>query len=523
MMERLFFECFVRAALIIGAAAIVLSAMKVKEPTAKHQIWTGVLGLLLLLPIWTLWGPKASLRLLPPSTHATANQARFPIETVSRSAALSAAMYPEVALLLGMYLLGLCLLLLRLGIGTMRSRGVARAAVLREGLLTSSLCAAPVTVGFLHPKVILPAHWDRWPKAQLDAVLLHESEHARRRHPLIQWLALLNRALFWFHPLAWWLERHLSTLAEESCDSVVLAQGHDPRAYSEYLIDLARSVKKSGVRLNIAGLAMPGSSLARRVQRILESDSVPRISRPRKALVSLACVISCTAIAASTLDRAQSPSSAKQESTQQPEAVTTAQPGAGTGAGTGVGSGARAGAGTAKFILGDVRIDGDVPDPNGIRDRVLNVLKGQEYDNRQELSNEVAERTRADFQERGYFRAVVQIRSSLPLELTDGKQSLRVTASINAGDQFRLRNISIQSAAPDQTLSISAETIREQFHLRDGDLFNTTEIREGLKRVQQLYVSRGYTSATTIPDTEIDGASHRIDLKLSITQGPHTP
>jgi hypothetical protein len=56
-------------ALIIGAAAIVLCAMKVKEPTAKHQIWTGVLALMLLLPIWTLWGPKASLRLLPPLTH----------------------------------------------------------------------------------------------------------------------------------------------------------------------------------------------------------------------------------------------------------------------------------------------------------------------------------------------------------------------------------------------------------------------------------------------------------------------
>jgi outer membrane protein assembly factor BamA len=118
---------------------------------------------------------------------------------------------------------------------------------------------------------------------------------------------------------------------------------------------------------------------------------------------------------------------------------------------------------------------------------------------------------------------VIQTPSSLPLGLTDGHQSLRVIVSINPGDQFRLRNISIQSGAPDQTLSISAETLRKQFHLRDGDLFNTTEIREGLKRVQQLYASRGYASATTIPDTEVDKASHHIDLKLRITEGPHTP
>lgn len=503
MMERLLFECSLRAALIIGGAAIVLSAMKVKEPTAKHQIWTGVLALMLLLPIWTSWGPKASLRVLPPLTHARTNQAVFPIETRSPSAALSAATNPELTLLFGIYVLGVCLLLLRLGIGTLRSRSVAREAVLRESLLTSSLCAAPVTVGFLHPKLILPSQWERWPKAQLDAVLTHESEHARRRHPLIQWFALLNRALFWFHPLAWWLEHHLSTLAEESCDSVVLTQGHDPRAYSEYLIDIARGVKQSGVRLNIAGLAMPGSSLARRIHRILDSESVPPISRPRMAFVSLACVILCTAIAAGTLDRAQSPPSAKHDPTAQQEVATTAQP--------------------TKFILGDLRIDGDVPDPNGVRDRVLNASKSRKYETREELTKEVAERVRADLQERGYFRTVIQTASSLPLGLTDGKQSLRVMLSINPGDQFRLRNISIQSAAPDQALSISAETLREQFLLRDGDLFNTIEIREGLNRVQQLYASRGYTGTTAIPDTEVDNGSHLIGLTLRITEGSHRP
>lgn len=497
-MEHLFFECSVRAALIIGAAAVVLFAMKVKAPTAKHQIWTGVLALMLLLPIWMPWGPRASLRMLPTLTPASANQSRIPIETLPTGIA-STAVSPVSVLLVGIYLLGLCVLLFRLVIGTLRSRRLAREAVLREGLLTSSLCAAPMTVGFLHPQLILPAQWEQWPKAQLDAVLTHESEHVRRRHPLIQWFALLNRALFWFHPLAWWLERHLSTLAEEACDGVVLARGHDPRAYSEYLIDVARSVKRSGVRLNIAGLAIPGNSLAHRIQRILDSESVPQISRPRMTLVSLACLILCSAIAASTLDHAQSSTSANQ--TPQQESAKAAQ--------------------AAKFILGDIKIDGDVPDANKVRDRLLNASKNRVYETREELTEEVAERTRADFQERGYFRAEIHTPSSLPLGLAAGHQSLRVIVSIKPGEQFRLRNISIQSAAPDQPLSISAETIREQFHLRDGDLFNTTEIREGLNRVQQLYTSRGHASATTIPDTEVDNASHRIDLTLRITEAAH--
>jgi outer membrane protein assembly factor BamA len=177
----------------------------------------------------------------------------------------------------------------------------------------------------------------------------------------------------------------------------------------------------------------------------------------------------------------------------------------------------------AKFILGDLEIDGDVHDRNGARDRVLKASQGREYANREELTNEAAERIRADFQKRGYFQVVVQIPSSQPVGFADGEQSLRVIASITEGDQFRLKNIRIQSGAPDKALSISAQTLRGQFHLRDGDLFNMAELREGLERLQDLYVNRGYAHATAIPDTSIDTASHLIELTIRITEGPHTP
>ena len=85
-----------------------------------------------------------------------------------------------------------------------------------------------MTVGWLHPVIVLPPNWRDWPAGKLEAVLTHEHEHARRRDPLVQWLALLNRAVFWFHPLAWWLERRISALAEEACDAAVMRRGHDP-------------------------------------------------------------------------------------------------------------------------------------------------------------------------------------------------------------------------------------------------------------------------------------------------------
>ena len=65
-MERLFLECAVRAALLAGAIAIVLYAMRVKAVAAKHSIWAGVVVMMLLLPLWTALGPKVPLRVLPP-------------------------------------------------------------------------------------------------------------------------------------------------------------------------------------------------------------------------------------------------------------------------------------------------------------------------------------------------------------------------------------------------------------------------------------------------------------------------
>ena len=212
--------------------------------------------------------------------------------------------------------MGLCFLLLRLATGTVRARRLVRNVTLHNGMRISSLCAAPVTVGFLRPTVILPETWCQWPQAQLDAVLTHECEHVRRRDSLVQWLALLNRALFWFHPVAWWLERHLSALAEEACDNVVLARGHDPRECSEYLMDMAHSVMRSGARLNIAGMAMPGSMLPQRIRKIIEGGPVPYISRTRMAGVAVICTITCIVFATGTLDRAQQASpdqSAKSE------------------------------------------------------------------------------------------------------------------------------------------------------------------------------------------------------------------
>ena len=53
--------------------------------------------------------------------------------------------------------------------------------------------------------------------------MAHEEQHVRRRDSLVALLAAFNRSIFWFHPLAWWIEHKLSLLAEQLATTRVCA------------------------------------------------------------------------------------------------------------------------------------------------------------------------------------------------------------------------------------------------------------------------------------------------------------
>ena len=323
-MERVLMESAIRAVLLAVAAAAVLRVLRITTASGRHATWTVVLLAMLTLPLWTVWGPKAALPVLPTRSVSVALPSA-PVEHVpfvapaGESQVAAPASVPPAdpvtprvsniswrAIALAIYGLGVVALLGRLIVGTVRAQRIIRRATLHSGQLTSRQCSAPVTVGWFHPVVVLPPDWAQWSPAQLDAVLLHEREHARRRDPLIQWFALLNRAVFWFHPLAWWLERRLAALAEDACDAAVLARGHQPAEYCEYLLSLARTVTGAGARAEVVGAAMPGAFLPQRIRRILKASPESQITRRRLAWALLTCAGVSVAVTAATLVPAQS-------------------------------------------------------------------------------------------------------------------------------------------------------------------------------------------------------------------------
>jgi bla regulator protein blaR1 len=316
-MARLLLECAIRAALVVGGTALVLRMMRIRRAAMRHAAWAGVVVVMLALPFWSLVGPKLSVPVLqtapapaPAAPPSASGVVRATPQTAAATGVFAVRSGPDAprpttemdwsGVLVALYLAGAILLLTRLGVGTFYARRLRRDATIQDGRATTDACASPITVGWFAPALILPVGWQQWPAAKLDAVLIHEGEHARRHDPLVQWIALLNRAVFWFHPLAWWLERRLATLAEESCDAAVVAAGHSPDDYADYLLDLARAVTDRRRRIRAVGMAMPGSGLHERMTQILHGAPLPPTSRARLACTVVLCAASTGLFAGAT-------------------------------------------------------------------------------------------------------------------------------------------------------------------------------------------------------------------------------
>lgn len=314
---------------VIAAAAaigLVLVVFRVRSGAARHAAWSAVLVAMLMMPVLTAIVPKvdvpvpAALALDLGAVATDDSQHALPIEdggrtdladptvasftvyagrtdrTLATPAPATARLVTQLApAVFVLYLAGLVVLAVRLAGGWRLARrlvaGASPVALHNPSpVLESAAIATPLTTGVFSPRVLLPVSWREWPEDKLAAVLAHENAHIARRDALVAFLAQLNRAIFWFHPLAWWLERTLAVTSEHACDEAAARQVGHPRRYAEVLLDMAEAVSRGGRRVSWQALGVDGSGLlGARIDRILKGDVMARMPAAKRIGVAAGC------------------------------------------------------------------------------------------------------------------------------------------------------------------------------------------------------------------------------------------
>ncbi len=295
-----------RPLVLAVAAWLILRMLKVRHPASRHAVWSAVLIGMLLLPLVTFIAPQWNLPLLPmrpePVAQTQLHQTDVFTDTGSSNSRPNAAPPPQSpttkfawpatqTLILWGYFAGVfAMAIFRVTGCALLWRVMAKSSRLRKRLRESSEILTPVTVGVLRPSVILPAGWRNWNATTKRAVLAHEFAHIRRGDTWISFLTRLARCIYWFHPLAWWISRHIADLAELSCDALVLEKTSDPGSYSRILLSFAETVNAASGRAAIPGVAIASrSGMSHRIDQVFElaSGNQRRLSRPGTALALL--------------------------------------------------------------------------------------------------------------------------------------------------------------------------------------------------------------------------------------------
>ncbi len=341
-------DAFVKATVLLVLAAVVTVFLRRSPASLRHLVWTlafgGVLALPLasaLLPNWRLaaWprldvpvafdaeqlAPQASEQdpkpapPVMPTAHATVP----PTSAAGETEPVRWRLTPDwTTLVFPVWLSGVGAVLILLAVGMARIMWLDRVTRPVEDeawlilvdelslelgltrhvrLLQASGPAMPMTWGIRRPAILLPAEADTWTAERRRDVLLHELAHVKRHDFVIQLMARVACAVYWFHPMVWLAATRLREERERACDDHVLRAGATPSEYASHLLDIARGLRAArATSLASVAMARP-AQLATRLIDVLDTRRCRDTLSARAALpawlVAIAVVVPLAAAA----------------------------------------------------------------------------------------------------------------------------------------------------------------------------------------------------------------------------------
>ena len=131
-----------------------------------------------------------------------------------------------------------------------------------------------------------------------------------------------------------------------------------------------------------------------------------------------------------------------------------------------------------------------------------------------EVKEEVEERLRLEWQNRGYFKVQVSSDGNV-LTMSPVRERIVLTVHIEEGLQYRLGQIAFKN----NKVITNPDALRNLFPIKDGDIFDRATISKGLKNLKDAYGQLGYINFTSIPNTTINEKAQTISLDIDVDEG----
>lgn len=278
-------------------AAVLVFALRKNRAQARYALWLAaslkfVIPFSLLIALgsqvhWHAAMPMPIAKSVQQINHPfTTLQIQWPVETHVTS-------NPLTTVVLAIWLCGFLTILISWLYRWRQIRAAVRSAVRVPiqapiPVLSTSSLLEPGVFGAFRPVLLLPQGiLNHLTAEHLEAILAHELCHARRRDNLAAAIHMLIEAVFWFHPLVWWIGSRLIEERERACDEEVLRQGNRPHIYAESILKTCQFYLESPLPC-LSGVT--GADLKKRVVHIMTARLAARLTLRKKLLLATAAI-----------------------------------------------------------------------------------------------------------------------------------------------------------------------------------------------------------------------------------------
>ncbi|MGZ3874718.1 MAG: M56 family metallopeptidase [Mucilaginibacter sp.] len=156
-------------------------------------------------------------------------------------------------------------------------------------LMESGIAKMPMVIGHLKPLILIPVGFiNALPADEVEAILVHELAHIRRKDYLVNLLQSFMEIVFFFNPAVMWISQLIKAERENCCDDIALSQAGSKANYIQALLS-CHEHQLSQPALSMA-LAGNKSKLLNRVKRIVNNHN-QSLNIMEKTLLTI-CLVS---------------------------------------------------------------------------------------------------------------------------------------------------------------------------------------------------------------------------------------